>query len=724
MPMALVLIKPDLDQWKPGDHTGTFRGNNLAFVAAAAALDYWRDDALAGAIALHGRRIGDCLAAIAARHAEHCSEVRGIGMIQGLVWRDPLFAAAVSRAAFARGLIAETCGPDGEVTKLLPPLVIAADELNEGLSILSDAADEVVPGQSAAGDPADHAGGLQALTLFARAHGNAAGHRAFGSRSASIGIGIVRRGLRHHSRAIPGSGLLRLAAFRVLPIPGFRQGGQARSRVISVAEYAGGVSSHEGAVVKLFALLANMKILVLFRNELSTGWKRFFLLAALSGAANAAVLAAINNAAAHLHEAETRGQAFLIVIIGVLVFVLAQRALLMMAANLAEGAVYRLRVDLLERIRSAELPEIEALNRNQIYTAVNADMQVIAGGAPALMVIGQSALLVMMTLMYVALLSVWAFVLAVVLIIVAVALHLARSRQMQERFAEAGITEMQAMDGFTDLIEGFKEVKLSAARSDELAASVRQLSEISVMKSRLAARALFATDSVISQAMFFLLTALMVFVVPMFTDLDQETLIKIATTSLFLIGPLTGAVSGIPVLQRVNAAAASILAVESRLSEIGRDTVEGLQILPPFERIAMQGVAYQYPAQDKEAGFSVGPIDLENSPGRGGLHHRWKRLGQIDAASQASDRALFAQQRDHDAEQYASRAGEHKGVPQPDRRRILRQSPVPETVRPAADRSGRQPLAVPVAGDGGQDQHRQPCLARSRCPAGSASGWP
>jgi putative ATP-binding cassette transporter len=377
-----------------------------------------------------------------------------------------------------------------------------------------------------------------------------------------------------------------------------------------VAGYAGGVSSHDGAVVKPFAFLADMKILVLFRKELATGWKRFFLLAALSGAANAAVLAAINNAAAHLHEAETRGQAFLVVVIGVLVFVLAQRALLMMAANLAEGAVYRLRVDLLERIRSAELPEIEALNRNQIYSAVNADMQVIAGGAPALMVIGQSALLVVMTLIYVALLSVWAFVLAVVLIVVAVALHLARSRQMQERFAEASVAEMQVMDGFTDLIEGFKEVKLSTARSDELAASVRKLSE-SVMKSRLAARALFATDSVISQAMFFLLTALMVFVVPLFTDLDQETLIKITTTSLFLMGPLTGAVSGIPVLQRVNAAAASILAVESQLSEMGRGTVEGFQNLPPFERIAMQGVTYQYPAQDKEAGFSVGPIDLE-----------------------------------------------------------------------------------------------------------------
>jgi diaminobutyrate-2-oxoglutarate transaminase len=143
MPMALTLIRPELDQWKPGDHTGTFRGNNLAFVAASAALDYWRDDVLAVEVAQHGRRIRECLATIAARHEEHCAGVRGIGMIQGLVWRDGQLGSAVSRAAFARGLIVETCGPDGEVTKLLPPLVIAVDELEEGLAILSEAADEV-----------------------------------------------------------------------------------------------------------------------------------------------------------------------------------------------------------------------------------------------------------------------------------------------------------------------------------------------------------------------------------------------------------------------------------------------------------------------------------------------------------------------------------------------------------------------------------------------------
>lgn len=64
-------------------------------------------------------------------------------MIRGLVWRDGHLANAVSRAAFRRGLIVETCGPDDEVTKVLPPLVITTDELEQGLSILSAAADEV-----------------------------------------------------------------------------------------------------------------------------------------------------------------------------------------------------------------------------------------------------------------------------------------------------------------------------------------------------------------------------------------------------------------------------------------------------------------------------------------------------------------------------------------------------------------------------------------------------
>lgn len=137
LPLSLVLIKPDLDVWAPGEHNGTFRGNNLAFVAGASALDFWRDPAFERSLAEKGSAVTRRLRAIA---RETGAEVRGIGLLQGLHWSDPEIAPLVSRLAFERGLIVETCSPRGDVLKLLPPLTIDFDDLDNGLDVIEDAA--------------------------------------------------------------------------------------------------------------------------------------------------------------------------------------------------------------------------------------------------------------------------------------------------------------------------------------------------------------------------------------------------------------------------------------------------------------------------------------------------------------------------------------------------------------------------------------------------------
>jgi diaminobutyrate-2-oxoglutarate transaminase len=148
MPMGLTLVKPEHDLWKPGDHVGTFRGNNLAFVAAAAALDYWQTPELAMELERLGRKLSRCLTQIADQYPDHCDGVRGLGLIQGLAWRDPAVATSILRAAFARGLIIESCGPRQEVVKLLPPLTISDHEMEEGLTILSEAVRQAVDSSS------------------------------------------------------------------------------------------------------------------------------------------------------------------------------------------------------------------------------------------------------------------------------------------------------------------------------------------------------------------------------------------------------------------------------------------------------------------------------------------------------------------------------------------------------------------------------------------------
>ena len=142
LPLAITLIRPELDCWSPGEHVGTFRGNNLALVTAAAALEYWRTDEFPRVLADRAAHMRAGLDGLVRHYSENLIEVRGIGMIQGLRCREPEFAHRVMACAFARGLLFETAGARKETIKLLPPLVIEEGELDEGLRVLATAIDE------------------------------------------------------------------------------------------------------------------------------------------------------------------------------------------------------------------------------------------------------------------------------------------------------------------------------------------------------------------------------------------------------------------------------------------------------------------------------------------------------------------------------------------------------------------------------------------------------
>jgi len=120
IPLATVLIRRDLDEWQPGEHNGTFRGNNHAFVTAAAALEhFWLAE------------------------SPLPLTVKGRGLMIGLGCDGGQTAAAACRRAYERGLVIETSGPDDEVIKCMPALTIDNQDLSRGLGILRDSLREV-----------------------------------------------------------------------------------------------------------------------------------------------------------------------------------------------------------------------------------------------------------------------------------------------------------------------------------------------------------------------------------------------------------------------------------------------------------------------------------------------------------------------------------------------------------------------------------------------------
>jgi diaminobutyrate-2-oxoglutarate transaminase len=146
LPMSLAVFKKELDIWQPGEHNGTFRGNQLAFVGASAALSYIKSGDIYQQVAEKEKIITDYIkneiltlgAAI-----EH----RGIGMLHGLDFsqceQGPICEKLI-RQCFENGLIIESAGRNETVLKIMPPLNIEEKQLRDGMSIIKKAIEDCI----------------------------------------------------------------------------------------------------------------------------------------------------------------------------------------------------------------------------------------------------------------------------------------------------------------------------------------------------------------------------------------------------------------------------------------------------------------------------------------------------------------------------------------------------------------------------------------------------
>lgn len=145
LPMALTLLRRDLDLWKPGEHNGTFRGNCHAFVTATAALEtFWADSAFEEEIARKADLLNKTFSRFVKKFGSANARIKGRGMMQGLDVKSGELASKITRQCFENGLIVETSGANDEVVKCLCPLTISDADFEQGLGILSDAIADVL----------------------------------------------------------------------------------------------------------------------------------------------------------------------------------------------------------------------------------------------------------------------------------------------------------------------------------------------------------------------------------------------------------------------------------------------------------------------------------------------------------------------------------------------------------------------------------------------------
>ena len=357
-----------------------------------------------------------------------------------------------------------------------------------------------------------------------------------------------------------------------------------------------------------------MKLLRLIQANGTRSLSGFAFLAALSGLSSALVLAILNNAAA-TSGGEGGALLLLALVLVIAIYALSQNAIMQAAAREIEGVLHALRKRMLAAAATSDLLRLDGIGRSAIYAGVTRETQAISEAQTVLIVGCQSAILIVLTLLYILLLSGAAFLIAAGFVLAALVVYRMRADGIDRRVEHAMRSENRLFDDLRDLLDGFKEVKMHRGRDEALFAEISGRSkETASLKDAVKADA--AQQFVASQAGFFALIGAMIFIVPVFAQSYSEIIVKITTAVLFLTGPIGILMQSIPVFAQANVAAGAIADLVDRLETacppaLPEDDEAPTPSLEPFRKISLSGVQFSYPPQGQDRSFAVGPMDFD-----------------------------------------------------------------------------------------------------------------
>jgi putative ATP-binding cassette transporter len=353
-----------------------------------------------------------------------------------------------------------------------------------------------------------------------------------------------------------------------------------------------------------------MSFFQLVRREMQGSLDRLAVMSGLGGTSNAAILAAINAGAQAAGNGDVSVTSAALFIVALLLFIKTQHYILIAATVEIEAIIHRLRVRLMDHVRHSELLPLDEIGRAEIVAAITKETATLTQAVNMLAFAGQGVVLVFFVAIYIAYLSLLAFVLSAVILCVAGVIFHAKNRRLAEETREATKWDNRLFDRLMDLLDGFKEVRLNKSRSDHLFDDIAEVS-------RTAANIKIRTQSesykqlVFSQSSMYLLLAAIVFVVPTFSATKGGSIMQVTTALMFVVGVCMGIVQTVPILMAANAAADNIERLEARLRGIAAATDDGAGEPPRrFEKVEVRNVVFSYVDKSSEAIFRVGPIDF------------------------------------------------------------------------------------------------------------------
>ena len=350
-----------------------------------------------------------------------------------------------------------------------------------------------------------------------------------------------------------------------------------------------------------------MSFLQLVRREMHGSLPKLLFMSALGGIATAAILAAINAGL----QGKSGLWAPVLFLVALFLFINAQYYVTITTTAEIEAIIHKIRLRLMDQIRHSELLAIEGIGRSRIFSAITGDTAILTQASNMLCFTVQGAVLICFVAIYVAFLSIAAIVTTIVIVSIAATIFHLKNRRLVAEKQRSAEWERRLFDRLTDFLDGFKEIRLNNARSDDLYDDATDVSRTAAnikIKSQAETFKLIVT----SQISMYVLLGAVVFVAPQFSgELGGAALTKTTTALMFIVGACFGLVQSIPVLLNANAAADRIEQLEIALRATVSSERHEIPIPKRFDTIEMRNIEFSYVDRFSDVSFKIGPIDFD-----------------------------------------------------------------------------------------------------------------
>ncbi|MCP4397799.1 MAG: cyclic peptide export ABC transporter [bacterium] len=356
-----------------------------------------------------------------------------------------------------------------------------------------------------------------------------------------------------------------------------------------------------------------MNLHTLYQKERERSVVPILIAASVSGIAQSALLGTITIAADTVSQKAVQVKFLIIFLAAFGVMIIGKRYAMKHAIILIERMVKKIRLRISDKIRHSDLLFLERLGKGDLYTRLAHDANFISQAAVTIVNAAQSVLTVVFCLIFVAMLSRAAFVITIISLGVGIARYLSHQKVILHELDQIRMREGTFFDTINQLLDGFKELKINRKKSDHYFKFFKVLADeneglkIDVGK-------YFIVRLMFSQVMFYILLAVIVFLVPRFELLEDALIIRVTATILFIIGPMNIIAAAVPLFTRANIAIKNLYELEAQLDAAGTNHVVAqsslITSITSFQQFSLGDVKFSYKNTEGDPMFTVGPINL------------------------------------------------------------------------------------------------------------------